>query len=242
MYRKAALIIIIGLLFSCSKMSNISLQKDEIDCNGKKLTIAFVKHASLIMEYKNKIIYVDPVRMFSDYKDFPKADIILITHAHSDHLDSTLVKNLIGKNTVVIGNNVVKSSIKDSIVMENGDVLKEKEIEITAVPAYNTTEEKTIYHPKGKDNGYILNFNGKKVYIAGDTENTPEMMKLKDIFIAFLPMDQTYTMTVEQAADAAKTIQPQILYPYHYNKTNPEELVKLLENEKNIEVRIRDMQ
>jgi L-ascorbate metabolism protein UlaG (beta-lactamase superfamily) len=117
-------------------------------------------------------------------------------------------------------------------------------LKIEAVPAYNIVHERSSglpFHPKGNGNGYVITFGDKRVYVAGDTENTPEMKKLKDIDIAFLPMNLPYTMTPEMVADAAKAFRPKILYPYHFGNTDTSELVRLLEGEEGIEVRIRDM-
>ena len=129
--------------------------------------------------------------------------------------------------------------------MKNGDVQTVKGIRIEAVPAYNIVHKRPNgqpYHPKGVGNGYVLTFGDKRVYVAGDTENIPEMKALRGIDIAFLPMNLPYTMTPEMVADAAQAFQPKVLYPYHYGETDPSELVKLLEGQKGIEVRIREMQ
>jgi L-ascorbate metabolism protein UlaG (beta-lactamase superfamily) len=115
-------------------------------------------------------------------------------------------------------------------------------IEIEAVPAYNTTPERKNYHPRGRDNGYILTLGGTRIYIAGDTENIPEMKDFKAPDVAFLPVNQPYTMTVEQARNAVETLKSPLVYPYHYGDTEIEELVKLLEPNKQVEIRIRDMQ
>ena len=127
--------------------------------------------------------------------------------------------------------------------MKNGDILQiTPEIKLEAVPAYNTTPGRDKFHPKGRDNGYILTVGGTRIYIAGDTEDIPEMKQIKNIDIAFLPVNQPYTMTPEQAIQSAKIIQPHILYPYHYGDTNINEVKDGLKNEKEIEVRIRALQ
>ena len=128
--------------------------------------------------------------------------------------------------------------------MANGDVKTVQGFRIEAVPAYNIVHEQSAgnpFHPKGRGNGYVITFSDKRVYIAGDTENTPEMKRLRDIDVAFLPMNLPYTMTPEMVADAAKAFKPKILYPYHYGQTDPNKLVDLLKNSKDIEVRIRKM-
>ena len=137
-----------------------------------------------------------------------------------------------------------EKDVKGGIVMKNGDVKTIGELKIEAVPAYNIVHVRDNgrpFHPKGEGNGYVITFGDKRVYVAGDTENTPEMKKLKEIDIAFLPMNLPYTMTPEMVADAAKAFKPKILYPYHFGNTDTSELVKLLEAEKEIEIRIREM-
>ena len=128
--------------------------------------------------------------------------------------------------------------------MRNGDVKTIKGIKIEAVPAYNIVHKRDNgepFHPKGAGNGYVIHFGDKKVYIAGDTENIPEMKELKDIDIAFLPMNLHYTMTPEMVAGAAKSFMPKILYPYHYGETDVSKIVDLMKDTKDVEVRIRKM-
>jgi L-ascorbate metabolism protein UlaG (beta-lactamase superfamily) len=128
--------------------------------------------------------------------------------------------------------------------MKNGDVKTVGGLKIEAVPAYNIVhmrDQGQPFHPKGVGNGYVITFGDKRVYVAGDTENIPEMKNIKNIDVAFLPMNLPYTMTPEMAADAAKMIRPKILYPYHYGETDTSKLVALLKDTKEIEVRIRNM-
>lgn len=128
--------------------------------------------------------------------------------------------------------------------MKNGDRIDVAGIAIEAVPAYNAVHKRpdgTPFHPKGIGNGYVLTFGDCRVYVAGDTENIPEMKNLKDIAVAFLPVNLPYTMTLDMAADAARAIAPKIIYPYHYGETAIAELPELLKDEKGIEVRIRAM-
>jgi len=129
--------------------------------------------------------------------------------------------------------------------MKNGDRTRFADVDIEAVPAYNVLHKRDDgrpFHPRGEGNGYVLDFSGFRVYVAGDTENIPEMAALKDIAVAFLPMNLPYTMTPEMAALAAKTIKPRILYPYHYSGTDPLQLVELLKDQAGMEVRIRKLQ
>ena len=216
-------------LFMASLASASNFASDSFKTkSGKELIITFIKHGSLMLTYDNHSIQVDPVSEYADYTTFPKADIILITHEHGDHLDPKAIQA------------VEKSGTE--IILKNGDTdTSISYMKIEAVPAYNTTPGRDKYHPRHRDNGYILTFDGLRVYIAGDTEDIPEMKDLKDIDIAFLPVNQPYTMTVPQAAKAAKMFSPKILYPYHYGDTKIGELKDALKGS-GIDVRIRELQ
>ncbi|MBS3818069.1 MBL fold metallo-hydrolase [bacterium] len=218
-------------------------EEDIIPTHQGDLKINFIGHGTLMFHFGGKVIHVDPVSRYADYSQLPKADLILITHSHGDHLDPDVVKKLRQKETDVVLTEKCAREIKGGLIMENGDTKTVQGIKIEAVPAYNIKHKRSSgvpYHPKGDGNGYILHLGDKRVYVAGDTENTPEMKSLQDIDIAFFPMNLPYTMSPEMAADAAKTIQPDILYPYHYGSTDTSKIVKMLEEE-DIEVRIRNM-
>lgn len=233
---------VIFLLFSAVTLS--AFEEDVIKTSAGELKITFIAHGTLMFTFDNKIIHIDPVGRYADYKDLPKADLILITHEHGDHLDPEVVDILSKDDTTIVLTQTCREKIEKGEVMKNGDTAEYKGIQIKAVPAYNIVHKRRgniPYHPKGEGNGYILTFGDKRVYVAGDTENTPEMKALKNIDIAFLPMNLPYTMSPEMAADAAKAFRPSILYPYHYGSTDPQELVELLKDESGIEVRIRDM-
>ena len=186
---------------------------------------------------------IDPVTKLGDktinYTAMPKANYIFVTHEHFDHLDTTAIKQLTGDKTQLITNQRCAEMLGYGQVMTNGDILQlTDDITVEAIPAYNTTEGHQQFHPKGRDNGFILTLDGLRVYIAGDTEDIPEMADIKDIDIAFLPCNQPYTMTAEQLVNAAKTIKPKVLFPYHYGQTVVSGISSQLENE-GTEVRIR---
>ncbi len=232
-------------LFPNISFSNGNFQSDTISTSEGNLTITFFGHASLMFQFQGKIIYLDPVMAEADYSKLPDADLILVTHEHYDHLDLDAIKEIKKKNTILVLTPACKKKYKGkAIVMKNSDVKTVLGLKIEAVPAYNIKHKRRDgkpFHPKGRGNGYVVTFGDKRVYIAGDTENTPEMKKLKNIDIAFLPMNLPYTMTPEMVADAARSFRPKILYPYHMGDTDPQKLVKLLKNEKDIEIRIREL-
>ena len=213
--------------------------------SGREVKIHCIKHGTLMIEYDHRYIYIDPVIRQppqTDYTAWPKADFIVVTHEHADHLDPEAIEILSKPETRIILNKNSEEKLGKGTVMKNGDELAlADDIQTEAVPAYNTTPEHLQYHPRGRDNGYIFTIDGLRIYIAGDTEDIPEMSRIKDIDVAFLPCNQPYTMTPEQLANAARMINPKVLYPYHYGNTPVEQMQKLLE-ETTTDVRIRNMQ
>jgi L-ascorbate metabolism protein UlaG (beta-lactamase superfamily) len=216
---------------------------DQIGTAAGNVEIHFIGHGSLMFRMNDMTIYVDPVRSSGKYDNLSKADIILVTHEHYDHLDLSLISDLKKAGTMILSNGAAASKIPGAKTMKAGDSQNCRNVVIEAVNAYNIVNERAPgqpFHPKGVGVGYVLNFGGKRIYVAGDTENTPEMKALRNIDIAFLPMNLPYTMTPEMVADAAKAFKPKILYPYHYGDTNTEEILKLLKDT-GIEVRIRNL-
>ena len=221
-----------------------ALEKDTFKTSAGDLEIVFIGHGSLMFTFGGKVIYMDPVSQYADFSKLPKADVILITHEHRDHLDPKAIDAILTEKTRVIVAEVCGNAVKDSMVMKNGEVKVTDGVKIEAVAAYNLVHmrsEGVPFHPKGAGNGYILTFADKRVYVAGDTENTPEMKSLKGIDIAFLPMNLPYTMTPEMVADAAKAFKPKVLYPYHFGETDTSKLLNLMKDEQGVEVRVRKM-
>jgi L-ascorbate metabolism protein UlaG (beta-lactamase superfamily) len=216
---------------------------DMIPTSAGDLEITFLGHGSLMLAFNGKNIYIDPFSRVADYSKLPEADIVLITHEHGDHLDLQALASVRTERTAVVLTETCARQVA-GMVMQNGDVHTVKGVHVEAVPAYNLVHKRENgqpFHPKGIGNGYILTFGDKRVYVAGDTENIPEMKALQGIHCAFLPMNLPYTMTPEMVADAAKAFQPDILYPYHYGDTDTSKLEDLLREEKGTEVRIRRM-
>lgn len=219
-------------------------ETDVIQTSAGDLKLTFLGHGTLLLTFGRMNIHVDPFSRVADFSKLPKADIILITHEHHDHLDLNALASVRTKETQVITNQACAKQVKGGMVMRNGDVRTVKGVKIEAVPAYNLVHKRENgqpFHPKGVGNGYIMTFGDKRVYVAGDTENTPEVKGLEAIDCAFLPMNLPYTMTPEMVADAAKAMRPSILYPYHYGDTDTSQLLELLSEQEGIEVRIRKM-
>jgi L-ascorbate metabolism protein UlaG (beta-lactamase superfamily) len=208
------------------------------------LGITFLGHGSLLLTFDGDTIYVDPFSRVADYSKLPGASIVLVTHEHRDHLDLQALASVRTDETAVILTETCAEQVEGGIVMRNGDVRTVKGVQVEAVPAYNVVHRRDTgqpFHPRGVGNGYVMTFGDKRVYVAGDTEDIPEMGDLQDIDYAFLPMNLPYTMTPEMVAGAAKAFRPKIVYPYHYGDTDTSKLVDLLKEETDIEVRIRDL-
>jgi L-ascorbate metabolism protein UlaG (beta-lactamase superfamily) len=242
---KAALIfLMVGVCGTSLAFAAEQFEKDVIKTSKGDLEITFIGHGSLMLKFGGKVIHVDPFSRLADYTKLPKADLVFITHEHQDHLDQVALLNITTTKTVVVLTEKCAEKLPGGIIMRNGDSRKVEGIGVEAVPAYNIVHKRDNgqpYHIKGIGNGYVLTFGDKRVYIAGDTENIPEMGRLKRIDIAFLPMNLPYTMTPEMVADAARSFKPKVLYPYHYSDTDPSRIVELLKDNREIEVRIRRM-
>lgn len=219
-------------------------ETDTIPTSKGDLRITFIGHGTLMFEFDGKVVHVDPVSRYADYSKMPKADVVLVTHEHGDHLDKNAIGKITKKDTIVVLTKECARRLKLGAVMKNGDTKTVKGMRIQAVPAYNIVHMRgpgRPYHPKGAGNGYVIAFGKTRVYVAGDTENIPEMADLAGVDCAFLPMNLPYTMTPEMVAAAARRLKPQILYPYHFGNTDTSKLVELLKDVKGIEIRIRKM-
>jgi L-ascorbate metabolism protein UlaG (beta-lactamase superfamily) len=213
---------------------------DDIPTSAGTVKIAPIQHASFMMEAGGKVIYVDPAQGSFDGR--PKADLILITDIHGDHMAPKIVDSLRKPGTVVIVPEAVAKTVTDSKVIRNGETQQVGAWKVEAVPMYNLKRGPSagkLYHDKGRGNGYILTYGGKRIYISGDTEDIPEMRALKNIDVAFVCMNLPYTMTPEEAAAAVRAFHPKVVYPYHYKGSDLKAFEKGLAGS-GVEVRVRN--
>lgn len=204
---------------------------DTIATSEGDVIIHPVGHASLVLQFGDHVIYVDPAKQ--DFSGLPAPTGILVTHEHGDHFDGPSLEKLAGDKAAIMTNEAVAAKLPESLKaralpLGNGGSGELDGIPVAAVAAYNTTEDRKQYHPQGRDNGYVLTLGDKKIYVAGDTEDTPEMRALTGIDVAFLPMNLPYTMSIEQAADAVKAFKPGIVYPYHYRGSDTAKFKELV--------------
>ncbi|MFH0960264.1 MAG: MBL fold metallo-hydrolase [Pseudomonadota bacterium] len=244
MTRLFALSFMFALLVASVCVAEQKFQTDVIRTQGGDLEITLIGHGTLMFKFNGKVFHVDPWSKLADYSKLPKADVIVITHEHQDHLDVDTINKISTNKTVIVCNEKAHQKVPQGQVMKYGATKDVNGVAIEAVPAYNMVHMRKPgepYHPKGVGNGYIFTFGDKRVYVAGDTENTPEMKKLENIDVAFLPMNLPYTMTPEMVADAAKVFKPKVLYPYHTGDTDLSKLTGLMKGTDGVEVRLRNM-
>ncbi|TPE45940.1 MBL fold metallo-hydrolase [Pontibacter mangrovi] len=215
---------ILALAFSLGlapAMAQQTATPDTIKTTGGPLIIQPITHGTLALQFKGKTIYVDPYGGAAGFSGLAKPDLILITDIHPDHLDMSTLSNIQTEGIKIVAPQAVADSLPQKykqqvVVLKNGDKTEQLGIKILALPMYNLPESADAMHPKGRGNGYLLEMGGKRVYISGDTEGTPEMRNLKNIDVAFVSMNLPYTMDVDQAAEAVLAFKPKIIYPYHY--------------------------
>ena len=209
-------------------------QDDTIATTNGNLVIHPIHHAAVMLTFGGKRIFIDPAPPqgapqgsdpVPEYKAMPAPDAILITHIHPDHFNVPILTAISGPNTTIIVPQNVFDMLPDALkakakVMKNGDKMNVAGVAVEAVAMYNTSADRLMYHPKGLGNGYVLTMGGKRVYLAGDTEETPELKNLPNIDVAFIPMNLPYTETVDAAANWVKDFKPKIVYPYHYGMSD----------------------
>ena len=226
------------------KSENTDPNVESFKAKGGTVDISCINHGSIAISYKDYLIQIDPVKNYGgkelDYEAFPKADLILITHEHGDHYNKETIELLSKDDTRIITNGKVHDMLGFGETMSNGQSTEAgKGIKIDATPAYNTTEGRQQFHPKGNGNGYLLTIGGLRVFVSGDSEDIEEYAQLKDIDVAFLSANQPYTMTVEQCIHAAKVINPKVLVPYHLGNTDMQAIKDGLEGT-GIDVRLHE--
>jgi L-ascorbate metabolism protein UlaG (beta-lactamase superfamily) len=216
--------------------------EDKIQTSQGEIEVHPIHHAAMVLGWNGKVILVDPAPqqdapegsdVTAEYRSMAAPNVILITHEHPDHFNVDILNVVARDGVKIVAPQSVADKMPDELkskttVMANGDTGDFDGIAIEAVPAYNTTEDRLKFHPKGRDNGYVLTLGDKHVYIAGDTEDTPEMRAMTGIDVAFLPMNLPYTMDVEHAADAVKAFKPGIVYPYHYADSDVQKFKSLV--------------
>lgn len=238
----AALLLCTTLMATATTAAEV-VRRDVLRTSAGEVELFFIGHASLILTFQGKVIHFDPYGKVGNYATLPRADLVFFTHDHVDHFDLDALQKILREETVIIEPAICAAKVPDGWIMANGERLTLWDITVEAVPAYNVAHRREggeLFHPRGVGNGYVLTLGDKRIYVAGDTENIPEIKGLKRIDVAFFPMDPS-TMTPAMVADLARAIKPKILYPYHYKDTDPEQLLPLLADQPEIEVRIRPL-
>ena len=207
-----------GVVFFTKNNDNKNMPIPKVENNS--VSIYPISHATAVISWGDTVIYTDPVGGAEAFSGQPSPNIILVTDVHGDHLSTSTLDAIIG-NAVLIVPQAVKDLLPENlavraVVLANDEAVTEQGLRILAMPMYNLPEKKDAYHIKGRGNGYILEREGKRVYVAGDTAGIPEMRALKNIDIALIPMNLPYTMDIAQAADAVLAFAPKHVYPYHY--------------------------
>jgi len=231
----------LGFLFALS--GTALAQTDTIPTDRGDLRITPVVHGSLMLQWDNKVIHIDPSgAVGGDFNNLPKADLILVTDIHGDHMDRTKIDLLKKPGSVIVTSAAVRQTIGEAQTIANGETKTFAGIQIEAVPAYNLVrgpQPGQLFHDKGRGNGYILTLGNKRLYVSGDTECIPEMKALRNIDVAFVCMNLPYTMTPGEAAECVNGFKPKIVYPYHYGQSNLQEFSSAVQGTPGVEVRLR---
>ena len=191
-------------------------------------TVTPISHATMILEWDGTILYIDPVGGAKAFAGQPEADVVLVTDVHGDHFNAETLQAVASNGVLIIAPAAVSEKMSASmqehtLPLNNGETIQIDALNgfsFEAIPMYNLREEALKFHPKGRGNGYVIEKDGKRVYISGDTEDISEMRSLENIDVAFVCMNLPYTMTVQKAASAVVDFKPKKVYPYHYRGTN----------------------
>jgi L-ascorbate metabolism protein UlaG (beta-lactamase superfamily) len=236
--------VLAGLL-TCAALQ-ASPTSDTLKTDNGDLTISPIEHATFVLRWNGKTIFVDPTGGGERFTSYGKPDVILVTDIHGDHFDAPTLAAVRTASTTLIVPAAVADKMGDekgnAKVLANGEKTLVNGITIEALPMYNLTEDRKAFHTKGRGNGYVVTLGGKRIYISGDTEDIPEMRALKNIDAAFVCMNLPYTMDVEHAASAVLEFKPKVVYPYHYRgKAGMSDVGKFKElvgKDKGIDVRL----
>jgi L-ascorbate metabolism protein UlaG (beta-lactamase superfamily) len=235
------LIVALALFPFAAALANAASSTQSFTTSAGPVKITPLFHASTLIEADGKVIYLDPAKP-AKLSDLPKADLILITDIHGDHMDPASIAAVSKPGTEIVASPAVTKTVTNASALANGQSKSWQDWTIEAVPAYNLTrgpEPGKLFHDKGRGNGYVLTYGGKRFYFSGDTEGVPEMRALKDIDVAFVCMNLPYTMPPDEAAVAVKAFHPKIVIPYHYRGSDLAVFKKGLEGT-GIEVRVLD--
>ncbi len=238
------LVLLVGMSAPSARSAD-KIEGDHVATSDGNLVIHPINHATFVMGWKDKTIYVDPVGDKTRFDGLPKPDLILVTDIHGDHLSPETLEPVADAKTIIVAPSAVAEKLpeklrKQTTVLANGETKSVAGVSVEAVPMYNLTADRLKFHNKGRGNGYVVTVGGKRVYISGDTEDIPEMRALKNIDVAFVCMNLPYTMTEDQAASAVREFKPKIVYPYHYRGSNVEKFKNLVGSDSGVEVRLRD--
>lgn len=244
MRTKLLTLCVLFLLLPGLALAQSKKPQDVIATDAGDVTITFLGHASLLLQWQGKAIHIDPWSAQADYSSLPKADLVLLTHEHRDHLDMTAIDAIRKEGTLFAASLKASAPLSSATVLKNGGSATLLGIGIDAVPAYNRVHMRSpgeAYHPRGVGNGYVLHFGSTRIYIAGDTEDIPEMAALAGVDVAFLPVNLPYTMSIDMLVEAATLTRPKVLYPYHTGDTDMERVAARLKDVPGVETRIRPM-
>jgi L-ascorbate metabolism protein UlaG (beta-lactamase superfamily) len=220
---------------------NAQSETQTFSTSAGPVKITPIYHASTLIEAGGKVIYLDPANP-AKLDGLPKADLILITDLHPDHMDPELLSVVSQPGTEILAAPAVVATVKAAKPIANGETKTWEGWTIEAIPAYNLKRGPgpgKLFHDKGRGNGYVLTYGGKRFYFSGDTEGVPEVRALKDIDVAFVCMNLPYTMPPDEAADAVKAFHPKVVIPYHYKGSDLSVFQKKLEGT-GVEVRLLD--
>ncbi len=233
--------LVLSLALAPCLMAQVQRPVETFQTKTGELKITPIRHASMMIEAGGKVLHIDPWSQ-ANFDGLPKADLIVITDIHGDHMDPKAIEIVRKPGTQIIAPAAVAKTVTDATVMNNGETRKVDGFTFEAIPMYNEKrgpEPGKFYHDKGRGNGYVITYGGLRIYISGDTEGTPEMRALKNIDVAFVPMNMPNAMPPEEAADAVKVFKPKVVYPFHYRQSDTKLFAKALEGT-GIDVRLRN--